>query len=572
MNRYAIALYDNESESDEELSFCRNDLFQVLEIDFMAMQGWWLCKLIKTNKTGLAPGNRLKITNDEKFIFKIISLQLNKSNLISKNSSNSISSASTSNSQSSLDQHVFKEKDGTLTRPEINKITLPAKIKTNPKNLSFNTSTGSSDCSSQKKSDEDDYDYDIPANNRPTSRLIKELDESRKSISPTIDSGISTSSLISLNSEHLISLVETASRCSINQRISDYSNYDEPKTRHDLKLDFDEKIDRICHLITNMENFSSNQILINDNSKCLKPILSEFINNNLKLIKQEYACFHPDLNTFNNLKKLIDQIEEFNGFIEKMDTEDPKNEIVSFKKNLNELKDLINEEKIFFFDRETSPNQIQHENDANFDSKEDQFYNEDDYCEIDELEEEKCMKLKRENLDKLVEKVSNTSALCMTLKRNDEKIKREIKLATSLNECEVSRLNMSDQMLLKFYLKHVEENFSDLKVIYEALREKIHKQMALEVELANKLALNGHKLIFICDTLQQNLHNEVLKINLYHLSSNMCSSLKNYVIKIKSFDHKVTDVQLQMLQESMKNVYVSAESFNKQILKSFYSY
>ena len=86
MSRYAIALYDNESESDEELSFCKNDLLQVLEIDYMKMQGWWLCKSIKNCKTGLAPGNRLKITNDEKFIFKLISLQLNKSNIFPKTS------------------------------------------------------------------------------------------------------------------------------------------------------------------------------------------------------------------------------------------------------------------------------------------------------------------------------------------------------------------------------------------------------------------------------------------------------------------------------------------------------
>lgn len=98
MNRYAIALYDNESESDEELSFCRNDLLQVLEVDFMGMQGWWLCKLIKNSKTGLAPGNRLKITNDEKIILKLINAQLNKSTFILKdsnsNKSNNIVSSS----------------------------------------------------------------------------------------------------------------------------------------------------------------------------------------------------------------------------------------------------------------------------------------------------------------------------------------------------------------------------------------------------------------------------------------------------------------------------------------------
>ena len=461
-----------------------------------------------------------------------------------------------------------------MTKFESNKIVLPAKSKTNSKCLSLNCSISSSDCNTLSKSDEDDYDYDIPANNRPTSKLLKELDESRKSISPTIDSGISTSSLISLNSEHLISLVETASRCSINQRISDYSNYDESKARDDLKLDFSEKIEKIHHLITNMEKFSSNQILIRDNSKCLKPILDDFINNNLKIIKQEYACYHPDLNIFNKFKKLIEQIEEFSSFVDKMDDLDPKNEIILFKGKLNEIKNLTDRENILYFNKETSSNLIKTKDQASLESQDDKFYEQDDYCEIDEIEEEKCMKLKRENLDKLVEKVSNTSALCMTLKRNNEKIRHEIKLATSLNECETTRLNISDQMLLKFYLKHVEENFYDFKVIYEALLDKINKNMTFEIELANKLALNGHKLIFICDTLEQNLHNEVLKVNLYNLSGKMCSSLKNYVIKIKncSFKQNLNEIERQLLLESMINVYNSADNFNKLILKSFYSY
>lgn len=36
---FAIALYDNEAESDDELTFKKNDLLQVLECDYMGMEG-----------------------------------------------------------------------------------------------------------------------------------------------------------------------------------------------------------------------------------------------------------------------------------------------------------------------------------------------------------------------------------------------------------------------------------------------------------------------------------------------------------------------------------------------------
>jgi hypothetical protein len=58
---FAIALYDNEAESEDELNFKKDDILEIIEFDFEGLEGWWFCKL--NNKTGLAAGNRLKILN-----------------------------------------------------------------------------------------------------------------------------------------------------------------------------------------------------------------------------------------------------------------------------------------------------------------------------------------------------------------------------------------------------------------------------------------------------------------------------------------------------------------------------
>lgn len=36
---FAIALYDNDAETEDELTFRKNDLLQVLECDYMGMEG-----------------------------------------------------------------------------------------------------------------------------------------------------------------------------------------------------------------------------------------------------------------------------------------------------------------------------------------------------------------------------------------------------------------------------------------------------------------------------------------------------------------------------------------------------
>jgi hypothetical protein len=155
--QFAIALYANEAESEDELTFKKNDILQILHLDYSGMEGWWLCKLLKSNKTGLAAGNRLKVVEDKKMLLKINSIlnstktdssssfdtksenSRNKSNSIisgsdsttsvmssnsSNNSSVSIDSTSTSYStrmQSLSLQPIMPVKDGNIDQqPKVN--------------------------------------------------------------------------------------------------------------------------------------------------------------------------------------------------------------------------------------------------------------------------------------------------------------------------------------------------------------------------------------------------------------------------------------------------------------------
>ncbi|EMP31385.1 Breast cancer anti-estrogen resistance protein 1 [Chelonia mydas] len=58
-NVLAKALYDNVSESPDELSFRKGDIMTVLERNTQGLDGWWLCSL--HGRQGIVPGNRLKI-------------------------------------------------------------------------------------------------------------------------------------------------------------------------------------------------------------------------------------------------------------------------------------------------------------------------------------------------------------------------------------------------------------------------------------------------------------------------------------------------------------------------------
>ncbi|XP_017956426.1 breast cancer anti-estrogen resistance protein 1 isoform X2 [Drosophila navojoa] len=58
---YAKAIYDNEADMSDELSFKKGDILTVIEQDTEGIEGWWLCSL--RNRQGLCPGNRLRILN-----------------------------------------------------------------------------------------------------------------------------------------------------------------------------------------------------------------------------------------------------------------------------------------------------------------------------------------------------------------------------------------------------------------------------------------------------------------------------------------------------------------------------
>lgn len=524
---------------------------------------------------------------------------------------------------------------------------LPAKIKTTTTNIfKLNSNSASTNLSEStenilnlnlKQNDDDndseDYDYDIPENNRPAPKLAKQLlktkllndsdriqkddNQSRKSISPTIDSGISASSLMSLNSENLINQSSSISdTVSLNQRLSDYSMYGEitkQGKQNNLHVDFEEKIEKLNFYfehflkfeLTDLKEFSATR----EKLIGFRAILEDFLITNLKTLKQDHACFHPDLNTFNKFKQFYRQIKDFYLYFESIlvntyektlkwnfelvkqnqtDFYDLITKLDHLKSLLDQLRSIVNENYLFDYHSESSSFEISSRNQQTDDDQQESDYQyeydnncnyreepDSDYCEIDEEEEEKS---NSEKLEKLVEKVSNNTSLCMTLKRSDEKIRREIRLATSENQNESTRITMSDQMLLKFYLKHIEDNFNDLRSIYDVLSDKLRNSFidsgSLN-ELANKLALNGHKLVFICDTLQRNINNGNLKMSLFESSNSLCDSLKLYMIRIKSSMGlgalNLNKKQNQLVLDSLNNVFSSADQFKQIVLKYFFN-
>lgn len=488
-----------------------------------------------------------------------------------------------------------------MQQEQSTKLALPAKTNCKSNSL-FKLNTDKpipTPTKTDKNQDDEDYDYDIPENNRPVlkSTLNNEQENlsklDRKSISPTIDSGISTSSLISLNSESLLN--------NQDQRISDYSSYEcEISASKSGKFDFDIKMEK---LQVYFDQFDSRLFNLNtEQNKKEKLInfehfLHDLLSKNLKTLKQDHACFHPDLNTFNKFKTLYRQIKDFYLFYESqidsfdrvykwnfdiIDFMDLINKIKHLKTLIDQLKQLVSEKYLFEYQSDTcsfdlaSRSQKQLEESEEYQYEYDnnnlgqvEFEQESDYCEIDPEEEERC--LRESNSKKLESLVENGS--CMTLRRNDEKIRREIRMATSSSSSETTRITLSDQMLLKFYLKHIEENFNDLKSIHDVLQTKLIDLESKQdlAELANKLALNGHKLVFISDTLQRNINNTHLKMSLFECSTGLCESLKLYMIRLKSMDSLACSKQRQLIGDSLQSVYSSADRFKQIVLKYFFN-
>lgn len=163
-------------------------------------------------------------------------------------------------------------------------------------------------------------------------------------------------------------------------------------------------------------------------------------------------------------------------------------------------------------------------------------------------------------------KKSESTSHKTTSKHNDETltIRREVRrVEESSNSAIVGgdplkttvapvRLTSCDQMLIKFYLKHIEENLNELSKIEQILIDKLNlvveinnsvasesgspapsKEANQALELAHKFAIGGHKLVFICDTLQRNINNLSLKQALIDTSNNLSAALKVYMIRLK---------------------------------------
>jgi len=709
---FAIALYDNEAESDDELTFKKNDLLQVLECDYMGMEGWWLCKLIKANKMGLAAGNRLKVTNDEKLIARLSNVGKLSSNklvfgagnasILSNSSSVSsiLSSSSSSLSTTSgptittkvlIKQQAVSDLPTKLQSMSIEeheqsvpsspaKMPLPMKL---PKKQGIKL-TLSSDLppvineinvnnNNNNNNDDDDYDYDIPENNRPValsslstsnnsnSRVIaKSVNANllppgvvRKSISPTIDSGVSTSSLASLNSSDLpissssstspSSSISPSSECPTNGSIIPNNGSMDMTSNHRLSSEssassssssaassstsatrpntsFTNTINHLLHTCSQLSNgggliTQSTILTAKEKLTALGSQLHSLLANDMRSLKQDHACFHPDLSVFNRFKALYRHLKEFYFFYEtsmtslekvyawnyELITSQNTNEYFELVNRLSDLGDLlrqlrtlVNEKCLFEYNSESASSSIlATTNPSNTESipetePEDPYqYDYDnnqptvaesstatvdiaDYCTIDEDEDSEVnsatLKKSSEN--------SNTNK-----QHFQSTIRREVRLEEQLEEVTTSsttsltaapiRLTSCDQMLIKFYLKHIEENLNDLTSAQHSIIEKLDDTSSSSngmVELAHKLAISGHKLVFICDTLQRNINNLSLKQSLFESSNSLCAALKVYMIRLKS----CSDPNKNLILDAIKSVFECANQFKSIILKYYF--
>jgi Variant SH3 domain len=63
----AIALYDNEADADDELSFTRGQSLRVLSDECDGLDGWWKCSTLDRGmgcRIGLVPANRVRLVGE----------------------------------------------------------------------------------------------------------------------------------------------------------------------------------------------------------------------------------------------------------------------------------------------------------------------------------------------------------------------------------------------------------------------------------------------------------------------------------------------------------------------------
>lgn len=211
------------------------------------------------------------------------------------------------------------------------------------------------------ENDDDDYDYDIPANKPVERRIPLETNQNsnaRKSVSPTIDSGISTSSLMSINADKMVEINSNRSSMSTksidkpsDDSTSSTSSGDENSHSVSHETEFNFRIDQFNEACAKL----SSQIDLKISKETLfslKDLIYEFLINCMKRIKEENACFHPNLNVFNEFKTYYRHLKEFYLYIETTlktitNVYQWNEEIIKNNKEQNEFNELI--DKIEYF-------------------------------------------------------------------------------------------------------------------------------------------------------------------------------------------------------------------------------
>jgi hypothetical protein len=642
---FAIALYETEAESPDELTFKKNDLLQIIHHDYMGMEGWCLCKLLRNTMVGLAPANRLKLIKDEKIIQKLSSnlMKNKKTNSILSTCSSSSATSTSSSSSSSSNSLLYSPFSSTLDTQnqlseEFNKLSmnsnhkiplLPSKkaSKTdsfkllsvlNPSNLK-NNSKLRTESNENNNNDDDDYDYDIPQNNKSINKIEEAVDNknnnsrkvelssssvvgvisnesNRKSLSTTIDSGISTSSLVSLSSANLIfnsnSIVideheETYEQQEDNDEFdtSSYNKNSEFKQDFMNKLDyirnlFDSYTPKLTHLTCKEKNF-------------LAKFMHNFLKFNLKQVKQEHACFHPNLNIFNQFKTHYDHLKQFYFDYEKFlgsgrdDLSFLGTKFTDVIHCVDSLGKLIQDYSIFNYHSQSSIELIRKKESSS--SSEDEVSNRekaneenDDFDNYQYVYDNLVVENDQEE-DVGGEDYSDYCQINESNNNNEQNDLTNTLDASTLKKCE--KISSSDNMLLKFYLKHIEEYLDVMNSLYSDLKSMSSNIHNLELIIseeyciqANKLALYGHKLVFICDTLERNLNSPYLKMSLFNLSNFLCESLKIYTFRVKttatavalttsnfSNDRKKNQLECDLILDSMNDVFNTSNQL-KQII------
>ena len=481
---------------------------------------------------------------------------------------------------------------------------------------------------------DDDYDYVIPENNKSVIDLIEASSSScatinknsvnnfqsvaenekisqkidltsRKSLSSTIDSGISTSSLISLNSSNNLAAYDTCSKSNsmiLDEDINEGNTVNKTQLHSqnsiaEFEVEFRQKMENMRNFL---QSYVSKASLSSKENNFLLKFLFNFIKFSLKQFKNEHACFHPNLNVFNKFKNIYREVKEFYVFYDKYINDEKKSvtpDFIRLFELINALEALISQNNCFSYHSQTSIEFFKKQHDSSFGNNEDdedsgenetgvslssenydnyQYIYDNchqnsqetnnnnsndysDYCQIDE----ENLSIEEEINSHLVESRTLTKQVVAAINRKEAK-----EDSSSL----VQRVSMADNMLLKFYFKHVDEYLEEMNSIYSSLsRELIIALNRESCTLANKLVLYGHKLVFISDTLGRNLQNEQLKITLCKISNILCDSLKLYAFRVKLIGEESenkSEKDVQLISDSMGDVFNISNRLKQIIVKN----